>query len=38
LVNIGADLSLLATFGEEKATVDAASVQSGLEEIEKRAL
>jgi len=36
LVNIGADLALLAAFGEEKSNVDAAAVSSGLEEIENR--
>ena len=36
LVNIGADLSLLAAFSEEKNTVDAAAVESGLEEVESR--
>ncbi|MCD6404232.1 MAG: AAA family ATPase [Planctomycetes bacterium] len=34
LVNIGADLALLAAFGEEKRSVDTAAVESGLEEIE----
>ncbi|MHC4713208.1 MAG: ExeA family protein [Planctomycetota bacterium] len=36
LINIGADLAMLAAFGEEKQTVDVASVTSGLEEIETR--
>ena len=34
LVNIGADLAMLAAFGEEKKRVDEAAVSSGLEEIE----
>ena len=36
LVNIGADLALLAAFGEEKTSVDAEALRSGLEEIENR--
>ena len=34
LINIGADLAMLAAFGDEKTTVDDAAVASGLEEIE----
>jgi len=34
LINIAADLAMLAAFGEEKTTVDAASVEAGLEEID----
>jgi type II secretory pathway predicted ATPase ExeA len=34
LINIGADLALLAAFGEGKAVVDLAALESGLEEVE----
>lgn len=36
LVNIAADLALLAAFSEEKKSVDVAAVESGLEEVESR--
>ena len=36
LMNIAADLAMLAAYGEEKKTVNVAAVDSGLEEIETR--
>lgn len=36
LMNIGADLALLAAYSDDKKTVDVAAVDSGLEEIETR--